>query len=208
LRPRVSITCTATYRVTPADVRAGAVTNAAGATARPPAGGPIRSAPSRSALPADPASLLRLTKTGRVIDRNGDGRTGVGDQVQWTLRLRNVGTDTAHRITLLDPGAGPVTCPATTLAPGRSMICTVAAHVITAADIARGSVRNQATVNGHRTGDPTVYRDAAAVVVSLEPASTARPADTGTDDRRLVALAVALLAGGGLLLVATRLRRT
>jgi uncharacterized repeat protein (TIGR01451 family) len=71
----------------------------------------------------------------------------VGATVPYAFVVTNTGNVTMGGITLADPNAEGVSCPATTLAPGASTTCT-AVHVVQQADIDAGKVVNTATVTG------------------------------------------------------------
>jgi hypothetical protein len=122
-----------------------------------------------------------------------------------------------------DALSGPVTCPATTLAPGASLTCK-ATEVIDPADVARGSLDEAAYVSGSVSGMTvdshiaegalqTATPPAAAPLATTSP--TAVPAPTvvvhraTTSGHFLWALAAAVLAGVGILLgcLAARIRR-
>jgi uncharacterized repeat protein (TIGR01451 family) len=204
LAPGTSATCTATYVVTQADVNAGSITNTATGTGIPPTGSPVTSPPSTKTVTIPPVKKLGLVKQAHGVDVNDDGVIGAGDRVDWTLIVTNLGTVTITNIHVSDPTAGTVTCPATSLAPGQSMTCTVASHTITADDVKAGSVANVATVSGSGGTGTT-----AKATVPVHPVQTPPLAFTGNDSRLQIVLAALLLGVGGLITLAgTRRRRT
>ncbi|GIG62893.1 hypothetical protein Lfu02_72650 [Longispora fulva] len=209
--PGAQVVCTATYTTTQADIDAGTVGNTATASATPPGGGtPVTSAPSTLALTVDVASKLGLAKTAHAVDVNGDGRIGAGDRVEWTLRITNQGGTTLADIQVADPTAGPVTCPAGSLAPGASTTCTVAAHVVTAADADAGTVTNAATATATDPHGRTVHSDPARSSVGVGRGVVPAPvllAVTGIQRiQQLTGLAGTMVLLGTMLLLATRRR--
>ena len=223
LAPGASVTCTATtpHTVTQTDVDAGHVSNTATASATPSCptassvpvalrgngssvvgcSNPVTSPPSTVVTPIARQGGLTITKTAAAVDVNHDGIISVGDRVEWTLTVRNSGSTTIDDLTVSDPTAGPVTCPATTLAAGTSEICTVAAHVVTAQDVTAGVVSNSATANGVGPGGPVVSNTATASV-TVSPL-----AYTGAPIRLMLNLAgLLLLLGVGLYLLGYRRR--
>ncbi|WP_292786524.1 MULTISPECIES: DUF7507 domain-containing protein [unclassified Microbacterium] len=153
--PGQTVTCSATYTTTQADVDSGALTNTATATGTPPGGGePPVSPPSTVRVPFDGTNGLDIEKRATAVDVNGNGRTDPGDRVEWTIIVTNIGAQTVDDIVVTDPTAGPVTCPATSLASGEEMTCTVPPHTVTADDVRRGGVRNVATATGNTPGGP------------------------------------------------------
>ncbi|RLV51869.1 hypothetical protein D9V41_16730, partial [Aeromicrobium phragmitis] len=83
LAPGESVTATATYTLTQADIDRGEVVNHALATGTPPTGDPVDGPDEeRTPLPALPG--LKLTKTGTVD----------GDQIRYTFEVENTGTVT------------------------------------------------------------------------------------------------------------------
>ncbi|MBD0707228.1 hypothetical protein BU197_01985 [Streptomyces sp. CBMA291] len=168
-----TVTCTATYTVTEADAQAGEVVNTATATARNDAGTEVVSAPARAVLttgtaPA-PGDSLALGKTAEVTDTDGDGRNDPGDIVHWTLTVTNTGDGALHDIRVVDPVAGPVTCPTASLAPGASTICTATPHTLTEEDARRGYLANIATAHGTGTTGLSVTSPPARVTVPVTP---------------------------------------
>ncbi|MFI9627123.1 DUF6923 family protein [Streptomyces sp. NPDC052042] len=169
LVPGASVTCKASYEVTQADVDAGSIENSATATGTPPGGTePPVSPPSKVTVPPTGEGLLDLVKTAKPVDVNKNGRTDLGDRIEWTLKVSNKGTRTVTDIRVSDPTAGQVTCPATSLAPGASMDCTAPAHTITAKDVTNGKVVNKATASG-KSGDKEIFSPEASSTVKVKP---------------------------------------
>ncbi|MER7705363.1 hypothetical protein ABTX81_21040 [Kitasatospora sp. NPDC097605] len=216
LAPGATVTCTATYTVTQADVDAGTIRNTATATGTPPGGEPPVSPPSEVTVPSGGRGALGLTKTADVVDANGNGKTDVGDRIEWKLTVANQGTATVTGIKVDDPTAGQVTCPRTSLAPGETMVCTTQPHTITTEDARRGKVVNTATATG-----PGATPSEATATVKVAPGNPPAPvpadpkpsgptgilAHTGTAVLTVVAIAGALLVIGGLVLGLSRRRR-
>ncbi|WP_072314486.1 DUF7507 domain-containing protein [Agrococcus sp. Marseille-P2731] len=149
LLPGEIATATATYTITQADVDAGGVTNSAAAVGAPPVGEPVR--------PTDEVTVPITTQPALVLDKAAtleDGAAGVaGDEVTYTLVVRNDGDVTLTTIELTDPLAGlsdiafgewPGT--AGQLAPGEQVTAT-ATYALTQADVDAGFVDNTATAS-------------------------------------------------------------
>ena len=165
--PGQSVTCTRDYVVTQDDVDNGSVTNVATAAAIDTDGSVISSQPDDTVTPTDQVTAIRLEKSGVLADQDGDARADVGELVTWTFVVVNEGRVTLHGVTVSDPKAGPVSCPVTSVAPGKSVTCT-ATYAVTQADIDSGSVHNVATASGAPTGrDP----------ITSEPAEATLPVD-------------------------------
>ncbi|MEF2527776.1 MULTISPECIES: DUF7507 domain-containing protein [Streptomyces] len=83
--------------------------------------------------------------------------TKAGEVLHYTFEVTNTGTVPVSGIHLTDngPGTPPVTCPATTLAPGASMTCT-ATYTTTEADVKAGRIKNTATATGRGPDGTTV----------------------------------------------------
>ena len=84
-----------------------------------PANATVTSNPSSTSTPVAQTSALQLTKSAAVTDVNANGKTDLGDQVTWSFLVKNTGTVTVTTVAVTDPTAGAISCPATTLAPGR-----------------------------------------------------------------------------------------
>ncbi|WP_341957478.1 AraC family transcriptional regulator [Microbacterium sp. LWH13-1.2] len=150
LAPAQSVTATATYTVTQADVDAGAVRNTATGTARTPAGAVLTVPSSQSVVStAASAPAVTLTKSGALAP----GSTGkAGDVVTYSFRLANSGNVTLTEVAIADPLAGlsalTYTWPgaAGTLAPGQAVTAT-ATYTLKQSDVDAGSVANAATAS-------------------------------------------------------------
>ena len=190
LAPGQDITCTAVtpYTITQADVDAGHVDNTATAHALDP-GGLTVDAPSSSVSTVVAAtSTLLLVKHAAIADTNPDGHRGVGDTISWTFTLSNSGTRSLTGLSVDDPMAGPVTCQATSLAPGASTTCAAdSTRVVTQADVDSGVVSNTATANGVDpladpvTSNPSSTDSALDQVVALTLTKHGQPTDTNGD---------------------------
>lgn len=169
------VTCTATYRVTQSDVDAGSIDNTAVASGTPPEGAPVGSKPATATVRSTASGALAIIKSAYPVDLTGDGRIGAGDRITWTITVTNTGAATVHQIKVDDPAAGPVRCPGTVLAPGQAMVCTVAPHPVTAADVTAGRVRNAATTTGTGPDGNPVPGGEASVSVPVVPAVPPTP---------------------------------
>ncbi|WP_307224552.1 DUF7507 domain-containing protein [Microbacterium arborescens] len=156
LDPGQSVTATATYTVTDADVAAGRIENVATATGTPPAGAPVSDeAPALVALP-DPVPAISLEKSG-ALD---------GDAIAYSFTATNTGDVTLTDVAIADvlPGLSEISYgawpgAAGVLAPGQSVTAT-ATYALTQADRDAGVVENTATVVGTPpTGDPVTDED-------------------------------------------------
>ena len=78
----------------------------------------------------------------------------VGEVVPYTFTVTNIGNVSMTAITVTDPNATGIFCPAFTLAPGVATTCT-GSHTVTQADMNAGHVLNTASVTGTPpTGPP------------------------------------------------------
>ena len=101
---------------------------------------------------------LHLIKSAVATDIDADGRIDLGDQVGWTFLVQDTGTVTVHSVTVDDPTAGAVSCPAGNVAPGASFTCAAGAHGVTQADVDAGEVDNTATASAVCPAAPTRRR--------------------------------------------------
>jgi uncharacterized repeat protein (TIGR01451 family) len=177
LAPEMSTTCTATYTLTQADIDAGSVTNTAEATGTSSSGA-VSSPPDSATVTVHQTPELALVKS---VSPAAPSSFVVGQVITYTFQVTNTGNVTIHGAAIDETAfsgtgtMGPITCLATTLAPGVSTSCT-ATYTLTAADVAAGRVTNTA----HATG---IAPDGTAVT---SPPDSAEAADTD-----VAALAVA-----------------
>ncbi|MGG1909562.1 hypothetical protein AB1285_21625 [Microbacterium sp. NRRL B-14842] len=101
--PGQTVTCTATYTTTQADVDSGRLTNTATATATPPTGTPPVSPPSTVEVPFDGTNSLAIEKRATTVDVNANRIIDLGDRVEWTIIVTNTGAQTVSDIAVSDP---------------------------------------------------------------------------------------------------------
>ena len=171
LAPGASVTCTAGYTVTQADIDSGKVANTATSTGTPPSGPPVTSPPSSVNVPNVPAPALTVVKSASPTTV-----TAVGQTVHYTFVVTNTGNVTLHGVTVTDTafsgtGTAPViTCPAaaSSLAPGAAATCT-ASYTVTQADINAGRITNTAVATGTPpTGPPVTSPPSSATVTAKQ----------------------------------------
>jgi len=188
LAPAQTVTCTASYTATQADVDAGTLDNTATATATPPSGvtAPV-SAPSSATVTATAAPALTVVKTADLT-----AITKAGQQVTYSFLVTNTGNVTMAGIAVAEgtfSGTGTLPaadCPQPTLAPGAHETCT-AVYTVTQADVDAGSLANTARATGTPPGSTTpIPSDPSSVTVPVDrkpaltvvkSASPAAPAD-------------------------------
>ncbi len=142
-----SVSFTATYEVTQADIDAGvAITNTA-TLAATPAGGtlPVTTA-TESVTPEVPAPLLTIAKSAVSTDF-----AAVGDILSYEYEVVNTGNVLISGLTVSDDKIATISCPVTSLLPTESVTCT-ATYTVTQADLNAGEVTNVASVDGTPSG--------------------------------------------------------
>jgi uncharacterized repeat protein (TIGR01451 family) len=174
LAPGASVTCTATYQVTQADVDAGTITNTAVAQGTPPLSMPaIQSNPSSATVTAQPGPAISLVKSASPTTVSK-----AGDTVTYSFLATNTGNVTLSNIGITETafsGTGTmsaVSCPVTSLAPGASTTC-AATYQVTQADVDAGTITNTATAAGTppNSTTPVVSAPSSATVTAQQNAA-------------------------------------
>ncbi|WP_458363749.1 DUF7507 domain-containing protein, partial [Brucella intermedia] len=187
LAPGGSFTFTATYTPTQADIDAGRVENTATGTGNPPSGPPVESPPDTVTHQSQPASL-KIVKTGKFLDADGNGYANAGDKINYTFTVSNDGGRTVENVWPQDPGPTFNKLPANgalsrfvpepvTLEPGATQEFS-AVYTLTDRDIDNGAgipdgIANTATASG-RSGNSEVKTDESTSLISIP---TAAPSD-------------------------------
>lgn len=157
LAPAASISCTATYTITQADIDAGTVTNTATASADG-----ITTTPDSATVTAALGPALTLAKSADTATY-----AAAGDVIGYTFVVTNSGNTTlSGPFVVEDDKATDESCPATaSLAPGASITCT-ASYTITQADLDAGSLTNIASATN---GTVTSNEDSVTVNAASGP---------------------------------------
>ena len=140
LSPNETMTCSASYTITAADLDSGKVTNKATAS-----GGGVTSNQATATVTVTQCKALSLIKTASPTTYNK-----VGDVITYSYVIRNVGNVTLTGPFSVTDDKATVTCtqPADgALSPNETMTCS-ASYTITAADLDSGKVTNKATAAG------------------------------------------------------------
>ncbi|WP_420811382.1 DUF7507 domain-containing protein [Microbacterium hydrocarbonoxydans] len=180
LVPGQSVTATASYVLTQADVDAGGVTSVVTGTGTPPTGAPVSA--------AAPATVA-ITAAPELIVTKDDAATGgaVGDSVEYSFTIENRGNVSLSGVVLSDTLAGlstpSVSWPGTTgvLTPGQIATAT-ATYTITQADVDEGRIENTATARATIPGGTGIQASSDTVVTELDEAA---PAVVTTKSARL-----------------------
>jgi uncharacterized repeat protein (TIGR01451 family) len=156
--PGASLTCTATYLVTQADIDAGGVTNNATASVtQPVTGGPAVVATASDSATVAAAQAPAMTFDKAITGGTPNSYSVVGAPISFTFTVLNSGNTTiTGPIQINDALLGaPFACIAGDLAPGASGSCT-ASYSVTQADLDAGSVVNTATAFTGSSASPTL----------------------------------------------------
>ncbi|MFD0865649.1 beta strand repeat-containing protein, partial [Tessaracoccus lubricantis] len=169
LAPGESLTCSATYSVTQADLDNGIVENTATTVGTPPVGDEVTDTDEEDVTAVQtPAIALVKSATPLTYDE-------VGDVITYSFVATNTGNVTLTDVMITDPltGLSALTCDIAapvTLAPGAELTCS-GTYAITQADLDAGSVFNEATAVGTPPqGDNVTDTDDQTVTAALEPA--------------------------------------
>jgi uncharacterized repeat protein (TIGR01451 family) len=230
LAPDGSMTCTAEYTATAADLTHGRIADSASATAILPSGGSVTSDLSDAAVPVVPSAGLLLAKS-----TPSGPITAAGETVAYFFDVTNTGNQAVTGLSVADTLAAPsdpaglsaVRCPVTSLAPGASTTCT-ATYTVTQADVDNGRMADTATATATRpdgaevasapddlvvpivaggAGPPGVLPPAPSAPQASQGGGTDLP-DTGSRVRDgTIALGLALLVAGSAVVALRHLRR-
>ncbi|QQX75568.1 DUF11 domain-containing protein [Aequorivita iocasae] len=147
---------TGNYAITQVDIDAGEVINQATAEGTATDATVVTDLSDESSVLEDDPTIIELCqnpvialiKTGVVDDTNGNGCADVGETIEYSFTVFNLGNVTLSNITVTDPLVSVIGGPIT-LAPGiTDGTSFTASYTITQADIDAGFVENQATATG------------------------------------------------------------
>ena len=157
-------TFTGEYIITQADIDAGTFTNVATADSDE-----SDEATDAETVPLPQNPALLIVKTGAWVDGDGDGFADVGEAINYTFVVPNVGNVTLTNVTVEDlVGGVTITGGPTTLDVGETDTTTfTGVYLITQADIDAGTHFNVATANSDKS-NPTL--SAATVPLPQNPA--------------------------------------
>lgn len=174
LAPGERAICAATYTVVQEDMDRGQpLANTAHATGTDPTGGPVDSPPDAEEVQALQSPELTLQKWA------SSRRLRAGDRITYNFKVTNTGNTTVSGLSIAETAfsgtgrLGAATCPATTLAPGATTICT-ARYRLTAADVAAGFIENTGTAGGRTPQAEPVASNPSNAILGL-PAPRIRP---------------------------------
>ncbi len=172
LLPGQTMTATATYAITRADINAGHVANTATATGTPPLGPPVTPSPAATDTSVLPSPGMEFTKTADASAVQSPSKAG--DRITYTFTAKNTGNIVLTNVAIDDPLAGLSALSynwpgvAGTLLPGETVSAT-ATYAIKETDINAGHVANGATVTGTPPGGPPVAPPPGATDTTLTP---------------------------------------
>ncbi|WP_431074301.1 DUF7507 domain-containing protein [Microbacterium phyllosphaerae] len=189
LAPGASVTCTATYVVTQADVDAGSVTNAATGTGTPPnpLTPPPVSPPDEVTVEIPPTPAITVVKS---ADEAAQADIALGQEVTYSFLVTNTGNVTLTDVSVVEgefSGAGElgaIVCPeaAASLAPGAQVTCT-ATYTVVQADVDAATVTNSATATGTPPTGPDPVSPESEITVPSAPAPGLNVVKTSSIDR-------------------------
>jgi uncharacterized repeat protein (TIGR01451 family) len=161
LVPDAVTTCTATYRVTQADLDHGSISDTATATATDQNGDSISSSPASATVRVQVRPSISIVTTTSLAFY-----TAAGTEVPYRFVVTNTGNVSlsAVRVAAYLPGLSVVTCPRTQLPSGTSMTCT-ATYFTTDHDLSVGRVRIVAIAIGRPPRGSHVASRPSGVVV-------------------------------------------
>lgn len=205
LEPGQSVTCTADYTTTQADVDAGVITNSATASGTTPGGTVAASQPADAVVNAEQSPSLDLVKKAST-----DRVSAVGQKIAYTFTVTNTGNVTLEDIAVTETsfsGAGTmsaVDCPAEPLAPQQSVDCT-ASYTVVEADLAKPKLSNTAVAAAAGpNGDPVSSGPSTVDVSVVKPLAVTG----GTLPWAAASTAAAAVIAGAVLLLVRRRKQT
>ena len=179
LAPGASTTCTFSHRITQADLDAGSYDNTGDASGKTPSGSTIHGIDNTSTAVYGSPSITLDKQLASTSDSNSSGKLDAGDTLTFSFLVRNTGSVTLRPIVIsdatlgLDRRACDLGNAATALAPGATMYCSTASHVVTQAEVDAGSYVNTAvTYAMPPIGNEVSAQDTVASTLVPSPALT------------------------------------
>ena len=166
LAPNATVTCTATYTTTQADVDRGFITNTGIATGA----GPL----AQTLIAEDSATVTTLQSPAVTLSKSSDPSSfsAPGTTITYGYHVTNTGNVTLNPVIVSDPmsSLSAISCPTASLAPAEDEICT-ATYTTTQADVDRGSVTNTGTATGTPPAGPIVTDESTLTVPATQTAA-------------------------------------
>jgi uncharacterized repeat protein (TIGR01451 family) len=186
-----TMSCTATYIVTQADLDHGRIDDAASVTGDSPTG-TITAGPATARVPVEQHPGITIVKT-VTSPAPPSPVSAVGDVITYSFAVANVGNVTLTNVSVVDTQtapAGPLTtgpdCLVTTLAPAAATTCS-ATYTVTQADLDKGSIDDSAVAQAAPPIGPAITSapsSASVPVIQAPGVSTLKvvvsPAPPGT----------------------------
>jgi uncharacterized repeat protein (TIGR01451 family) len=170
LNPTATISCSANYTVTQADIDAGSVVNSAFATS-----GSTTSPTDHVTVPAVQTPAMTVVKNATAV-----AFTQIGDTVSYEYIVTNTGNTTlTSPVSVSDNRISPINCPAMPvggLAPGASYTCT-ADYTVIVEDLDIGSLTNLASAT---SGPTTSLLTSETIPAGSNPALSIVKSSTAT----------------------------
>ncbi|MEL6892326.1 MAG: hypothetical protein AAFP84_12065 [Actinomycetota bacterium] len=164
MAPGATVSCTATYTVTAADIAAGTIDNTATVDGETPTGTPVTDDDDERVTPNQNPSISIDKSAGTPVDVDASGDVSVNDEIDYTFTITNTGDVTLTDVSFDDPTLGVtddrcnLAGPDFALAPGVDTTCTIT-YVVTQPDLDAGQIDNTADVEGTPPVGPPVTDD-------------------------------------------------
>ncbi|WP_146828778.1 DUF7507 domain-containing protein [Aeromicrobium flavum] len=172
LAPGEQAICTATVRVSQADVDAGEVANTATGHGVDPAGDAITDAAPETVvtITARPRVTLVDAAVSTLVDADRDGRDSAGDTVTYRYDVRNTGNVSLRDVEVADALGAVLACAPAVLSPGASATCVSGPVPVTQSQVEVGRAVMRASASALApTGSPVRSAPSAELVTPLAP---------------------------------------
>lgn len=148
-----TMTCYADYAVQQGDLDSGELTNLARTTGTTALTIPVTDTDPADIDAVQTPEIVLDKEIHEIVDVDGDGVTGLGDEIWYSFIVTNTGNVTVNNLVVDDPmlaGLGiTITCDVTTIAPDAFATCySDTAYIVTQADVDATKVDNVATASG------------------------------------------------------------
>ena len=154
-----SVSCSATYTLTQADINAGTRANTATVSGFDPDNESVTDDDTATVpLPKAASILLDKVATPHFDVAAPAGRADAGDTISYGFTVTNTGNVTLTNVVVTDPLTG-LSCTVGTLQPGQSHTTCAALYTLTQADVNAGVRANTATAAGLDPQNTTVSDD-------------------------------------------------